>query len=522
MKKKRKNKKKVLLIYPSSEPFNPGSDREFENLNNVPIGILSIATSVSLKYPVQIIDCRLYSKEECMSKISAELDNSFCVGVSLTTPQVAHGLQLIDFIKSKKGIPLVVGGIHATLFPEETCKEKNIDFVIYGEGEIAFLELLNSLDNGKTYEKIENLVFKKGRKIIKNPQREPVDVESLPPMNYALLDIKRYTERAFYTNIGLYKKFRGLDISTSRGCPYQCTFCINNLPYLKKWRARSVEEVTKEIDILIKKYSLNHLWIMDDFFFADKQRAEKIIRHLIKINYKGTWEANIRANLFSPSLINDEFLKLAKKSGCLCLRMGMESGSDRMLKVINKGITSEQIINAVRMCEKHKIIPLGTFICAVPGEKKEDLFLTAQLIQKIKKISPLSVLYIPGILRPYPGSKLYEECKKLGFKEPQTLREWASKKLDFESYVNIKDLVWVENANFILNFQVYLFLLVKILTYENLGIKKPISLLILSLFLKFRFKHNLWSFCVLPKLALFVNEQVKKNVVLSKFFKNFF
>lgn len=510
----------ILMIYPSSDPYNDDGDGEFQDSKNVPIGILSVATYVNRKFPVKIIDCRLYSKKECIEKISKELPDSICVGISITTPQINHALTLMKYVKSNYDIPIVIGGMHATLFPEQTCKNKYVDFVIYNEGEYSFSELIEKLINNKNdFSHIKGLVYKKDGIVIKNDPPLSIDINELPSLNYALLETERYINRSFHTNIGEYKKFRALDISTSRGCPYQCTFCINTLSYLKKWRGRDMDKVLKETSSLIKKYSLNHLWIMDDFFFADKERAEIFVKHLIKIRFKGTWEANIRANLFTDSLINDKFLKLAKKSGCLCLRMGMESGSDKILKIIRKGITPDQIIHSVKQCKKHGIIPLGTFICAIPEETKEDLFLTAKLIEKIKKIHPLTVVFVPGILRPYPGSVLYQKCKSSGFKEPNSFEGWASKEIGLESYTNFKDLCWVENPKFVINFQIYLYFYIRILTYSNLGKKMPFYLMLISPFIRFRFKYSFFHLNLLSFAAIFINKQIKNNSFIGRLVK---
>lgn len=455
-------KKQVLIIYPVSTFEKLGDSVEFQENKNVPLGILSIGAILEReRFIVKIIDARLYSKKEVLRLINCEIKKSLCIGISVTTPQIKHALQICNFIKrNNKEIPIVWGGIHPSLYSLETIEDKNVDFVITGEAEFAFLDLVKCFSKkSNNFKEINGLYYKKNGKIIFNGASPPIDPNELPLPAYHLIDIEKYIIREFRTYSGVIKKMRALDIYTSRGCPYKCTFCITALSGLKKWRPINTDKVLSQIDYLVKKYDLDFLFFIDDFFFGDKKRIVKIAKHLLKKKYNVMWDANVRVNLFNKHQIDDKFLCLLKKSGCFTLRMGIESGSDRILKFIKKGITVKQIIYAVSQCQKHGILVFSGFMFGFPSETKEEIKKTTNLILRLYEISPNSMLCVPDILRPYPSTEIYQECVKKGFKTPRTLRDWANEKADIGSYTSIKRMTWIKDPTWLLNVKIFFFIL---------------------------------------------------------------
>ncbi len=508
-------KKHVLLIYPSAQKNNPGIDDEFaQGWHNIPIGVLSVASYVKEKgYDVTILDFRRYEKKDVFSKLdSAITNNTVCIGFSMMTAQLGHGLQMIDYIKSKHKIPIVAGGVHATLFPKQMIEDDNIDFVLSGEGELSFYELLESFKNKKAdLSKIDGLAYKTKKESHVNPPGKPLDVEKLPFPDYDLMgDIEVYIPRTFVNADGSSFPIRCLDIHTSRGCPYQCTFCINTLSYFKKWRTKKTEDILAHIDMIMKKYNLDFIWFMDDFFFGNMTRVKAIANHLIDKKYNIKWEASIRVDLFRENMVNDEILALLKKSGCHSLGMGLESGSDRILKKIKKGITIDQTINAITQCEKYDIMPRGNFICGYPTETKEEVKATGKLILTLKKIHPKGIYYSPGLLRPYPGAELYKECVSLGFEEPKTLREWAGKNFDIGLYVRHKDLKWIKYPRWLMSYQIYLYLASLRLTSKLLNKKQSFPFAFFGEISLFRLEHNIFFLPIEPTLLVFARKAAMK------------
>src|SRR3989344_3637597 len=496
--------KKVLLIYPSQTAKDLERDSDFETEKSVPLGVLYLAGFLESKgYRVKFLDGRIYPKKELLIKIKKEIDDCDCVGISAMTPQVEHGVQITDFIKNEdKGMPIIWGGMHATLFPEQTCMDKNIDYVIYGEAEYAFYKFMKFLDGKLDIKNVDALVYKKNGKIIKNSLGEKILLDNVPQPAYHLLEIERYINREFY-GIDEVKKLRGLYFPTSRGCPYRCAFCTNILLPFKNWRPLNVKKVIKNLDFLIKKYKLNHIWFRDDFFFGNKERVREIANHLAK-NHHITWEGNIRVDDFDR--MDDEFLKLLKKSGCYCLRMGLESGSDRVLKILKKDVKVSQIINAAKQCNKYGIIPLGTFMSGIPGENLNEVKDTLRLIIKLEKIAPRGIFYAPAILRPYPGTELYQECRKAGFKEAKSLREWTEKKLEFDLDTNPKEVPWVKNADKVIELLTYL-RIKQSLRKKVIRKKKGWQLFnIFEKFVDFRFNNDFFAFPIEARLGIMIKK----------------
>jgi radical SAM superfamily enzyme YgiQ (UPF0313 family) len=283
-----------------------------------------------------------------------------------------------------------------------------------------------------------------------NPVNKPLDVEGLPRMAYHLVDMERYIPRKLLNG----KNIRGMDVLTSRGCPYRCAFCVNPFWSYRKWRAISAERALEDIDYLVKNYQIEHFWFADDYFFGKKDRARVIINGLAARPRPLSWEANIRVDNFNDKNVDDEFLALIRKSGCYMLSMGMESASEKMLKFMEKDITPSQIVHAVQQCKRYEILPRGYWITALPHETVDDLKKTLAMIWEFHETQPCDDHYTPSFYHPFPGGKLYAECKRLGFKEPGDLRSWAAVDVRY-GYLNIQDRPWLENEQEFKNLNAY-------------------------------------------------------------------
>lgn len=499
--------KRVLFLYPSSSPDLPNSEVDFSRYKNVPVGLLNIATYVKhLGYEVRVIDGRAYSKAQVHDWVELELNNPdlLAVCVSAATIQLKHGLQLCDFIKSKKkSLPIIFGGIHPIMFPFQTILDLVIDYVVYGEGEFALRDILSFIEKGTpVLDEVKGIVFKKNGKPVMTSIQQGIDPNDVPLPDYELLEIERYIEREFITNVGKTLKFRAMDIMASRGCPFRCNFCTNTMDVFKRYRPLALEKVFQQIDLFVKKYNVNHIWFTDDLFFVHKKRLQEICNYIIDKGYDLTWESNARADQFKDGFLDDEMLALLKKSGCLALRMGMESGSDRVLKLMKKDSSVDDIIHAVSQCEKHGIIAIGNFMCGFPTETKEEVISTGRLILKLKKISPRGMFFSPGVLRPYPGTEMYALCKEYGFKEPSSLREWAEQKEGNWFFVETKDLPWIEDPQWLENFQVYFYVLTVYRTHVLLNQSLPLTWRMMGKIAEWRFERDQWRFSFEPQLLL--------------------
>ncbi len=389
--------------------------------------------------------------------IERHIGNALCVGISAMTVHVKHGLELTKLAKSlNPKIPVVWGGVHPTLMPRQTLFHPDIDYIVIGEGELSFLELVKYIGgSGKSsISNIAGIGFKQNGKIVINETGKAVDLNSLSPPAFDLLDVERY----IYDDPEVGE--RCMNINTGRGCVYNCTFCINTILKDLRWRAVTADNIINEIRLLRERYGIKSVRFTDENFFIDRRRVKEFCEKYIESGIGLPWVAFGRADYFNERHINDELLSLMKKSGCKTMRLGVESGSQRVLDMIRKGITPEQTIFAVKKLREYGIRPLCMFMIGMPGEQKHDMVETINLIKRLKDANPGTLVVGPQIFRPYPGSEMYNSLKDYGYMEPDTLEGWAGKgsKKDvmFSDFVNLDDLPWVKEKDFIEGLLLYM------------------------------------------------------------------
>jgi radical SAM superfamily enzyme YgiQ (UPF0313 family) len=443
---------KIVLIHPNFiPPFKYNKNKPYTTiLSQPPMSLLCLAAVLEREgHQIKIIDCLV--EDNVMNLIKRETKDAFLVGITAMTVQVKNAVKISEMIKKENDVPIVWGGCHATLFPEQTCRDKSVDFVVIGEGESTLLELVRALESGKSYKNIKGLVYEENGVVRINPLRDHLDIEKLPIPAYHLVDMLPYLK-----NISLIgKRERLAIIESSRGCPHRCAFCINVVANNQEYRMKSPKKVLNEIEVMINKYNIDSIAFRDDNFFVNRNRVKAICEGMIKRKFNITWDASCRADYFRDGFLDDQLVSLMRKSGCVSLRIGAESGSQRMLDLMKKDLTPKQILHSAKMCDKYDIIPTYSFMVGLPHDKKEDMLITIKFIKKIKKICPTSNFGV-GPFRPYPGGELYEVCVKSGaFKEPKTLRDWANDKYIKLYTSDIEELPWTENPEFAVNISHY-------------------------------------------------------------------
>lgn len=400
---------KVVLIRPMS---NVGT---IAKMPRMPLALLYIGSV--LKYDghdVVLID--MNAEADCKKRIAKECGDATIVGVSALTSEVRSGLDITRFVKSQTKAPVVWGGIHASLFPEMTCQNEFVDYVVYGEGEYAMLELVDALEGGNDFEGTKGLVYHKNYAVVKNEPRSYIDLNDMPEIDYSLIDMDRYFEGGTWRKVA--------DVQTSRGCPYKCHFCINAALHNHKVRFMSTDRVVAECERLVKDYGVNYITFIDDNFFINKKRAGDICKGLEKLKVK--WFAEVRANFFKDGFIDSDFLMMAEASGLSNLTIGAESGVPHCLEEMAKGITVDDILNSAKMLSKTKISAAYSFIIGLPNETEQDILQTVNFVSGLKRIYPHAVFNI-AILRAYPRTKFTEHFAEQGWiREPSSLAEFAN------------------------------------------------------------------------------------------------
>lgn len=399
---------KVLLIRPQN----------IYSYNNYPaLNLISLGTQLERAgFKVKIVNCAFES--EPLKTVENELKDSLFAGISILTSEVPDAYDLVRFIKTHSNIPVVAGGWHCTLFPEQMADSEYIDYVIAGEGEEHILDIAGRLKDGQ----------REGKKIY---EKKIVNLELLPLPDYCIDgSIERFISSYLTDKLSDYvkKPMRWLPYESSRGCPSQCTFCINTVTGNTRYRKKSSEKVISEIVYLVKKHRLTHLKIIDDNFFVDINRVRNVCLGIVENKLNITWDGECRCDYFNERMLNDETLSLCKRSGLLQLTLGIESGSPRTLEIMKKGITLEEAEYAVAKCNKHKIIARSSFILEIPGENLDDIKMTVSFINKLRKY-PYFTCGV-GTFRPYPKCELTVKLVEDGYlSEPKTLLEWTNKEI---------------------------------------------------------------------------------------------
>ena len=402
----------VILFYPSPSRGLYGYRR-----HHLPMGLICVASPLdSLGYHVKIID--QYADPHWKKKLFEALaDKPLCFGItSMTGPQIIHGLDACKLVKERNpDLPIVWGGIHATLLPEQTLENPYIDFVVVGEGENTFLELVKALENKGPFDQVLGIGYRLDGKYHFTGHRPFVDLDDQPSPAYHLVDMNRYTESLL-----------GIDhmlVHSSRGCNLDCAFCWDPVMHKRKFRSMDPDKVLDNIRRIVTDYGIRGLIFSDDNFFVDMNWAHNVLERLAKAGLNiCIGKLHIRADTLCKT--DSDFLNLMVKAGVRRLVMGAESGSQRILDLIKKRITPDQVIEANRKLIPYPIKPAYLFMMGLPTETPEEFAESISLAERLTGENPEATRSF-NIYTPYPGTELFGVLLKYGLKVPQRLQDWA-------------------------------------------------------------------------------------------------
>jgi len=390
------NAESVLLVNP---PYSLG--RHFGRLGRiapieVPMGLAYIAAYLEPRgVRVDVLDCQALqvSSEEVRRKVARLRPD--IVGITCVTTNFYEACEIARAVKkASERTRVVLGGPHPTVMPEEALRHEEIDLVVRGEGEVTMHEVAS----GRNNREIEGLSFKEGGKIVHNLDRPLIEgLDCLPMPARHLLPMERYRpEPDFVVRSPTHV------LITSRGCPYRCIFCAARLISGYKYRMNSVQRVLEEIDLLVTRYHARGLLFYDDNFTVNRERAEEICDRLVeKYSNEGlVWACSTRVDNVDKAL-----LRKMRSAGCRIISYGIESGSERLLKLIRKGIALEQVKAAVRWTKEAGIECRGSLILGLPTESKEESLRT---IQFAKELALDRAKF--SLATPYPGTELYRQA----------------------------------------------------------------------------------------------------------------
>lgn len=391
---------KVLLINPYTPKFVSYKDK------SIPAGLLYIASTLQqAEHEVRLIDINNgFDIDYLLTVMKDFRPDTVGIGV-LFSGRFKPALHISRIVKQHNpAVSVVLGGIHPTIFPEEILKEYSyIDYIILGEGETTFLDLVN----GKSLKNIDGLAYRSGGKVIINPKTKFVDdLDILPFPAYDILGLESYY---FDTSNWHNPKKLPINISipiiSSRGCPNRCNFCSMYMVHGRKFRFRSPENVVDEVEMLYKKYNHRYFSFMDDNLTFSKKRTLEICNEIIDRGLNIQFDT---PNGVSIKTLDKEVMDVLTEAGLVRLCVAPESGSEFIRnKVIHKSLSNKEIYDFFDMVKDYKdLLIKAFFVIGFPEETKETLNETHEMIKNIN-VHQLSIFNIV----PFPGTVLFEQCK---------------------------------------------------------------------------------------------------------------
>jgi len=394
-------KPKILLVNPLVSPKAP-----FKTC--VSLGLGSIATYISPFYEVEILNMN-YSGLDNFSVASYIEDNGFnVVGVTAMTYQIMGALRLLNVVKERTPeVITVAGGVFSTMAYDFVMQNEQVDILIRGEGEKAFLDLLRNFENGKTdLSEYPSIVYRKDGKIKENEECDFLEPDDIPLVNRKIMPSLGflYDDSTFGNKP---EEQIACVVMFSRGCPSNCIFCESPHMWKKKVRLMSIDRIIKEIRYIIAEYGIRNFVIDDDSFTVFRDKIMEFCDRVIEEKLDIRWRCNTKVNL-----VNEELFKRMKQAGCVKVTYGIEAGNPEVLKNLKKSFTIDQVRNALRLNRKCNLPASMLMIIGSPGETPETINDSLSLIQELEPEGGWDF----QIMQPHPGTTLRRDIDKYGGK----------------------------------------------------------------------------------------------------------
>lgn len=409
--------KKILLIYPKMGPSGA-------LVCHMPLSLVYAATyALAAGFDVNIVDVRL-CPDNWQAKIAEQITaDTLLIGMSVMTGSpVRSALEICRWLKREfDRIPIVWGGPHAQFNGPEMLAESSVDFAIMGYGSLPLARLASHLrgdPDSLQYDLIPGLMYRCSK---------THTVQFVPPENrFELIDFRDIPYFLIEENLHRYGQLdsgeRIFPMYSSFGCPYQCTFCSSPAQYKlmpSKYLLLAPVDVADHIEFVHTKYDATYIYFIDDDSFVDLEHVEAIIDEIysrkikIKLGFRG-------ARINEILLMDERYLAKLAGAGTTIMHIGAESGSQRMLDLMKKNCTVQDILTVNRKLARHpEITAAYNWLLGLPGETMEDLRETRELIMQMLKDNPSAIVFAPNTYRPLPGTELYELSLQFGYNKPE-------------------------------------------------------------------------------------------------------
>ena len=398
-------KNKVVLFYPPYGGPPLGA----------PLCLLALASPLlESGFQVKVIDGAVVPDYD--AAIAREIPDALAFGVSLLTgPSIRSAIRVCRQVREcRPDLPIVFGGWHPSLVPEQTLREHFVDAVVRGQGEVTFLEVVQRISEAKPLDGVRGVSHKHGEQMVKEPERPVENFNHLPSPAYQLADFDTYAR---------IRGQREMGYATSVGCPYACSYCTDQVFYKRRFNAYRADRVVREVTELVERYRLDEVAFLDSNFPVDVRRAVEIGRGIIESKVKFRWTVQASTDLLCR--MSDDDVSLLAESGLTHMGFGTESASPEVLALMNKKHQRiEDMFETARKTERAGMRVTFNVILAYPGETEQDRLQTFRIMSEIAR-RHANVSFSPNIFTPYPGIPIWPQLKELGVAEPQSLEEWS-------------------------------------------------------------------------------------------------
>jgi anaerobic magnesium-protoporphyrin IX monomethyl ester cyclase len=395
---------KVVLFYPAYDgpPLS------------APLCLLCLASALrSENFEVVVVDAAI--DPDYKNHVLKEAGNALCVGISvLTGPMIRGAIEVATALKNlNPSFPVIFGGWHPSLLPDQTLEEPFVDAVVRGQGELTLLEIAQALVEGKTFEGIDGVSWKSGTHRQHNPDRRVELLDVLPIPAFDLVDFDAYEKAC---------GGRKLAYATSVGCPYACNYCTDMVFYKRRFNALSAQRVVDELTSLVSRYKIEEVALLDSNFPVDLRRALQIAQGICDSGIRFRWTFQASTDFLCRMSQNE--VQLLADSGVSHMGFGTESTSEPVLKLMNK--RHQRVNEMFETAQKTSLAGIRvTFnlIFGYPGETEADRLVTFRTMSDIARQFS-NVSFSPNIFTPYPGIPIWPQLRELGVPEPKSLSEW--------------------------------------------------------------------------------------------------
>lgn len=402
----------IILIMPQANRYDKVSIR-------IPSGLLAIAgLPAQAGHTIKIIDLKLATdwQRELREAIGPE---TICIGLSCCTGKmITSALSVAQAVRDiAPSIPLVWGGPHPTLLPEQTLAHPLVDYVVVNEGDYSFMELIEALTGRRNLSEVLGIGYKQaGKAVITGPRPLIEDIDALPPVPYHLVDLSKYSALDVDGQ-------RSLDILTSRGCPFNCGFCSTPFTSQRRWRPASVEVIVEQVKRLYHDHGIRTFYFVDDNFMVNLSRVERVLDRIAEEGLNISWGTQ-GVRIDTINRMTDAFLDKMEASGCREVSVGVESGNPEILRLIDKRIQIEDVLAANERLRGRRFAVKYNMIIGFPGESLPQVQNTVRLALKLFERNP-NAWFPFNIYTPFPATPMFRKAIDYGFTPPQRLEDWA-------------------------------------------------------------------------------------------------